>query len=188
MTGTYELLGVASASQGASGLSVTNIPQTFDDLEVIFCLQSTSNNPADFKIVLNNSSSSWYLNSVFGMKNATGFFDTGSGQQSGWKIYGGVGNGATGLLAKSQSFVKLYIPDYTEGGGSVGSLPFWGNMIGSIITTSGGNSSYNNISFSSANTDNSDSFPVVSVASAQFGNSVTYQANSFMAVYGISRS
>ena len=188
MAGTYELLGVATASQGATGLSVTSIPQTFDDLEVIFFLQSTANNPADFKIVLNNSTANWYYTNTFGMKNTAYFYDIGAGGSSGVQVYGGVGNGATGLMAKSQSFVKMYIADYTKGGGSSGSLPFWGNTIGNVVATCGGNQTYNHLTLSGINTDDSNLYPVVSVASQQFNNSVTYQANSFMAVYGISRS
>lgn len=182
MAKTYELLGVATAdNSGPSSLTVSSIPQTHDDLEIIAILMDNSTNEgSEVKFRVNGYTGGDYnFGKYRNYNNATNVTGTFSGD-NGLAVTYGNGPGNTGGNY-SATLNKIYIAGYTE---SSGGTPEYGMTSGILVSS---------MFYSSSKMElNNQSFSMISAGQdpvTQFSaNAGAFKENSIVAVYGISRS
>ena len=133
MATTYELLGVATAdNSGPTSLTVSSIPQTHDDLEIIFiAMDNTANYGNEVKFRINGVSSGAYNYGRYrNLNNSSSPTSTLSGDD-GLAVTEGLGAGQTGQNY-SAAMTKIYIAGYTEASGGT---PEYGYTSGTLVSS-----------------------------------------------------
>tara|TARA_Y100000361_G_scaffold139822_1_gene143242 strand:+ start:47 stop:610 length:564 start_codon:yes stop_codon:yes gene_type:complete len=187
MAGTYELLGVASAdNSGPTTLTVSSIPQTHDDLEIVALLKGGSGNyGSEAKFRINGVTGSYYTRSWWRMINGTAYTNANVSGDNGIAVSQGVGSGDTGSGITYGAAISIcYISDYTRSSGGSPDYGVTTGLLRSRQIANAGTGELSVYSWSMGGAYAADGDPV-----SQFGvSSNALDEKSMIAVYGIKRS
>lgn len=179
----YELLGVATASSSPTTLTVSSIPQTHDDLEIVCLLMGEAGNyGSEAKFRLNGITDSYYNRNWIRGVNGSVYHGANVTGDNGIAVTQGIGAGDTSVNYNAAISV-VYIPNYTL---SSGASPDPGYMTGLLKSRQTASFSTWEIGLYSWSMTNygAAADPVTSFGVS--GNSLA--DNSMIAVYGINRS
>jgi|TARA_R100000458_G_C8262043_1_gene237457 hypothetical protein len=179
----YELLGVTTASSSPTTLTVSSIPQTHDDLEIVCLLMGEAGNyGSEAKFRLNGITDSYYnRNWIRGVNNSV-YFGANVTGDNGIAVSQGIGAGDTSTNYNA-AISLVYIPNYTLASGASPDPGYMTGMLQSYQLTNAGTWEIGIYSWSMTNSG-AAADPVTSFGVS--GNSLA--DNSMIAVYGINRS
>ena len=186
MAGTYELLGTAFADGSApTTLTVSSIPQTHDDLEIVALLMGgTGTYGAEAKFRINGVTGAYYNRSWIRSINNVSYTNANMSGDTGIAVSQGIGTGDTATNDNCAISI-VYIAGYTQSSGGSPETGFTSGLLRTRQVANAGTAELGVYSWSMQGVDAADGDPV-----SEFG---VYGAGgmaekSMIAVYGIKRS
>ena len=195
MGGTYDLLNTVTASEGATSLAISSIPQTYNDLVIYFeaCGDSSNNENMNGYIRFNDITSTTYLmQNLYSIQSgnySSGNIDSTKVINSTYFQLYNMSTGATSPRNLEFSTYKITIPNYrrlNQGGGTQ-YQPMILEM--NCLNTSGTGSSYSNgFGFSSWSLAAANSVQINKIEYTGNNQGFGLKAGSNIKIYGIKYS